>query len=493
MTNSTLKAVRTGIVLRPDCKRVFFRPFNLANRERVLKIIARVMDLSEVAAVAESANVMLAFDERHHKLRGYFLRRFEQVRDLLITDEPMSEARRLLLGAYFTQEYSLEAAALFNPSMVPHPDQSGLPVGSVRFVLSLRATGEGHVSSIVFHTGVVDREAHITLKEPSHQVTAAEVHPNSSYEKKLFEKKLFELGLLDAFAQGLLALLDETFAFAELNRVVARALRAHRAIPAEQQETARSILALARANYEVRFDPEQRFSERVIFPNSPSESKGIEDARFVAFREDDESTTYYATYTAFDGQVVLPQLLETKDFLHFKICTLNGLAVRDKGMALFPRKIHGRYAMLSRYDGENLYLMYSDMPQFWHEKQILLRPTYPWEFVQIGNCGSPIETEAGWLMLTHGVGAMRQYSIGATLLDRDDPSRVLGRLPEPLLTPNENEREGYVPNVVYCCGAMIHAGQLILPYAMSDQCSSFATVSLAELLAELLRHPPLNL
>ena len=269
-----------------------------------------------------------------------------------------------------------------------------------------------------------------------------------------------------------------------------REQRRTRATLRDQPEIARGILSLAQANYEVHFDPAQRLSERVIFPTSPAEQRGIEDARFVAFREEDGSTIYYATYTAYDGQVVLPQVLETRDFVHFKISTLNGPEVQNKGMALFPRKINGRYAMLSRQDNENIYLMYSDLLHFWYTRQILLRPTYPWEFVQIGNCGSPIETEAGWLVLTHGVGPMRKYSIGAVLLDRDDPSRVLGRLAKPLLSPTESEREGYVPNVVYSCGAMTHAGHLILPYAMSDQCSGFATVPLVELLEALLKSGP---
>jgi predicted GH43/DUF377 family glycosyl hydrolase len=485
-----MKARRCGIILKPDSSRVFFRPFEFTSRERVGRIIARAMALTERESEREAQRVLRDFVDRHQKLRAFLLRRFEEVRDQLITDHPLSESRQLLLGAYFTQEYSLEAAALFNPCVVPHPDQSDLGPGSLRFVLSLRATGEGHISSIVFRSGIVEADGRISVNKPTPYVTAAEVHPNPTYEKRLFEQKLFELGLLNAFATGLLALLSDPFTFGQLQECVDKAQRRDRTLSADHHATARGVLALARANYEISFDPSGRYSERVIFPSTPLENRGIEDARFVAFREDDGSVVYYATYTAFDGHVILPQLLETRDFVRFKISTLNGPEVQNKGMALFPRRINGHYAMLSRQDNENLFLMYSDMPHFWYRKQVLLRPTYPWEFVQIGNCGSPIETEAGWLVLTHGVGPMRRYSIGAVLLDRDDPAKVIGRLTEPILTPTESERAGYVPNVVYSCGALVHAGLLILPYAMSDQSSGFATVPLGELLEQLRRSRP---
>jgi predicted GH43/DUF377 family glycosyl hydrolase len=481
---------RTGITLKPDSSRVFFRPLEFANRERILKITARVLALTEAEAERRAQEVLRDFAERHQKLRVFFLHRFEQLRDQLLTDQDLSEAQRLLLGAYFSLEYSLEAAALFNPSIVTHPDQSDLPEGSVRFVLSLRATGEGHISSIVFRTGIIDGNAKITVNTPTPFVTAADPRPSSSYDKKLFERKLLELGLLNSVSQSLLLELEDSFTFDELKTVVEMTRRRARSAGAERLEATQGILALAMANYEVSFDPDQRYSERIIFPYTQAEKRGIEDARFVVFREDDGSVTYYATYTAFDGQVILPQLLETHDFLCFKISTLNGPEAQNKGMALFPRKIQGHYAMLSRQDNENIYLMYSDLLHFWYSKQLLLRPTFPWEFVQVGNCGSPIETEAGWLVITHGVGPMRKYSIGAVLLDLDDPSRVIGRLSKPLLTPTEAEREGYVPNVVYSCGSMVHAGHLILPYAMSDRCSSFATVPLGELLEELLRNNP---
>jgi predicted GH43/DUF377 family glycosyl hydrolase len=479
---------RTGLVLRPDPSRVLFRPFNFANEERITKIIARIMFLSEEEVEGEIEQVLAEFGVRHQKLERIFLKRFEELRPFTITDQPLSHARQLLVGAYFTHEYSLESAALFNPSMVWHPDQSDVPPGSRRFIISLRATGEGHISSITFRSGIIDEACNITFNEPPRFVTTPEFFPNAEYEKPLFERKLSELGLNGEFIERVMAALEgETFTLADLEREIRYFLRQGRNSQNSDrhQLMAKALLSLARSNYEVFFSPEERLSERIIFPFTAAERKGIEDARFVEFQDDDGSVTYYATYTAYDGEVVLPQLLETKDFLHFKIGTLNGPAVQNKGMALFPRKINDLYAVISRQDNENIYLMYSEHVHFWYEKQILLKPTYSWEFVQLGNCGSPIETEAGWLVLSHGVGPMRKYSIGAFLLDRDDPSQVIGRLREPLLTPNENEREGYVPNVVYSCGGAIYNRTLIIPYAMSDYASSFATVNLDELLAEL--------
>lgn len=472
---------RTGLILRPDATRVCFRPFQIHDRERIRRIVDRVMALDETTAEAECQAVLAAFASRHNRLRPYLLERCDQLRDHLASDAAVSEARQLLLGAYFTQEYSLEAAALFNPSIVPHPDQGGVPPGSLRFVLSLRAVGEGHLSSIVFRTGLIGPDGEISVDEPGRFVAAGTVSPNPSYRKAVFERKLVELGQQDEFARAVLAGLATTFTQDELEQAIRREAAARH----EPPPSASAMRAVARANYEISFAPTSPYSERVILPVSAAESRGIEDARFVRFQDERGAVTYYGTYTAYDGQVALPQVLETHDFLRFRISTLHGPAVRNKGFALFPRRIRGRYAMLSRQDNENLYLMYSDSPYFWHDRQLLLRPAEPWEFVQLGNCGSPLETDAGWLVLTHGVGPMRRYTLGAILLDRDDPTRVLGRLRRPLLEPDEAEREGYVPNVVYSCGALVHGGRLILPYAMSDQCASFATVPLEELLHEL--------
>lgn len=473
---------RTDIILKPNNARVLFRPFEHADRSRPTRIVARVMALSDEEVERQLEAVLSEFHGRHQRLRQFFVKRFEHLREFLLTDAPVCETRQMLLGAYFTQEYALESAALFNPSMVWHPDQSDLPEGSKRFVLSLRAVGEGHISSITFRSGVIDANHSISLDRPTRFVTAPEPVPNAEYDKLLFCRKLTELGVGNGYSDLILESLDEQFTMEELLGAVAAVRRQHRHRAHEFDTVANGIIALAKSNYETSFAPDQSLSERAIFPYSPTEMNGIEDARFVEFTDDDGSVCYYATYTAFDGKVVLPQLLATKDFTHFRISTLNGPEVKNKGLALFPRKINGQYMMLSRQDGENLYIMFSDMLHFWYTKQLLIKPTYPWEFVQVGNCGSPIETEHGWLVLTHGVGAMRKYSMGAILLDLNDPTRVIGRLSDPLLAPNETEREGYVPNVIYSCGGVVHDGELIIPYAMSDYASTFATVAVEEVI-----------
>jgi len=476
---------RTDVTLHPDRTRVLIRPFNLTSGERVGKICAQVMALPENQVRALLEEVQAEFGERHLKIREFLKRRFEQVRHCLRNHRKLSEERTLLLGAYFTHEYSLEAAALFNPSIVPHPDQSELAPGALRFILSLRATGEGHISSITFRTGFLSPNGHITINTPTRFCLEPSQAPNASYEKRLFERKLQELGLIGDLSRQALSGLADSFTLEELRASVSLALKQLRARNQESGAAARKILMLAQSNYEVQFAPDSRLSERVLFPVTPSQSNGIEDARFVLFQNDDGSRTYYATYTAYDGKLILPQFIETPDFLHFKFITLNGPAVQNKGMALFPRKIKGQYAMLSRQDYENIYLMFSDHPHFWHATQLLLKPKFPWEFIQLGNCGSPIETEAGWLVLSHGVGAMRKYCIGAFLLDRDDPTKVIGRLREPLIKPNENEREGYVPNVVYSCGSLVYDRRLVIPYAMSDYATTFATLSLDDVLSAM--------
>ncbi|MFN0054733.1 MAG: glycoside hydrolase family 130 protein [Planctomycetales bacterium] len=478
---------RTGVILKPTNSRVVIRPFELANAARVEKIVARVSSLPEREVECQLDKVLREFSERHQRTREFFRHRFDQVRKHLLTDQPVSESRCLLIGSYFTQEYALESAALFNPSMVWHPDQSGLAVGSRRFILSLRATGEGHISSITFRSGVINADTRIHMDEPTRFVQAPDMVPNALYEKGLFYRKLSELGVNGLLTDQTMAALGDQFTLDELVHTLENVLKHNRARQREWEPIAQTMLILAKANYEIRFDPSLNVSERIILPSSPSETNGIEDARFVQFTHGDGRVSYYATYTAYDGRVTLPQMLETEDFLHFKVSTLNGPEVRNKGFALFPRMVNGQYAMLSRQDNENIYLMYSDQPHFWYSKVLIARPTYPWEFVQLGNCGSPIETEAGWLVLTHGVGPMRKYAMGALLLDLDDPSRVIGRLETPLLEPNANEREGYVPNVVYSCGALIRGRELIIPYAMSDYASTFATVPVDDVLGAMTR------
>jgi predicted GH43/DUF377 family glycosyl hydrolase len=477
---------RIAPILRPVQSRVLLRPFNLGDPEKVGGIIGRIMSIPEDQVGAILADVSAEFSQRHQEIRRVFLERFEQARELLEADWAISEQRQMLIGSYFLAEYSLESAALFNPSIVPHPDQTGLPKGSLRFILSLRATGEGHISSITFRTGIIHADNRIEVATPSGCLIEPRQIPHSLYEKGLFERKLNEIGLTREFTRRVMSKLGGSFTLEELRASLqAEQFRRMDGMIMEDQEEAQEIWMVARSNYEVQFEPEQQISERILFPATPSQRNGIEDARFVCFRNDDGTQIYYATFTAYDGRVVVPELVETSDFLAFQFRTLNGPAAQNKGMAMFPRKIGGRYAMLSRQDNENIYLMFSDNAHFWNEAKVLLQPTFPWELVQLGNCGSPIETDAGWLVLSHGVGPMRKYCIGAFLLDRDDPSKVIGRLREPLLKPNENEREGYVPNVVYTCGALVHNGELIIPYGLADHATGFATVPLAEVLGAM--------
>jgi predicted GH43/DUF377 family glycosyl hydrolase len=477
---------RTSTILKPDQTRVLLRPFSPGGPERIAGVIARIMAIPEDQVDSLLKEISAEFSQRHQRISVLFLERFEQVREFMPPGQAFSTRRELLIGAYFLAEYSLESAALFNPSIVPHPDQTGLPDGALRFILSLRATGEGHISSITFRAGIIHPDQRIEVFPPTGFITEPRQIPNPQYEKGLFERKLSELGLSGEFTRRVMHKLGESFSLEELRAgLQAEQFRLPDGMTQEDQNASQGIWILARSNYDVQFEREQNISERVLFPATPSQRNGIEDARFACFEKDDGSHIYYATFTAFDGRIVVPELVETSDFLHFRFITLNGPAAENKGMAIFPRKIKGQYAMLSRQDNESIYLMFSDNVHFWNERILLLKPAFSWELVQLGNCGSPIETDAGWLVLSHGVGPMRQYCIGAFLLDRDDPSKVIGRLREPLLKPNENEREGYVPNVVYTCGALVHNGELIIPYGLADHATGFATVPLAEVLAAM--------
>jgi predicted GH43/DUF377 family glycosyl hydrolase len=474
------------MVLKPDQTRVLLRPFRPGSPERIAAIITRVLAIPESEVEGVLHGICDDFSKRHEHIREIFQERYEQVRECLWAESECSELRQLLIGSYFLAEYSLESAALFNPSIVEHPDQTGLPPGSLRFLLSLRATGEGHVSSITFRTGVVTSDHDVVVTPPTGYLTEPKQVANPHYEKALFRRRLDEMGLNDDFTHRVMRYLEDVFTLEALRTSLqAEQFRSPEGMTPVEQQMAQGIWMLARSNYEVQFREEQNVSERILFPATPSQRNGIEDARFVRFQEEDGRLTYFATFTAYDGTMVVPELLETRDFLRFCFRTLNGPAARNKGMALFPRKIGGKYAMLSRQDNESIFLMYSDNVHFWNDNILLLLPAFPWELIQIGNCGSPIETPAGWLVLSHGVGPMRKYCIGAFLLDLEDPSRVIGRLREPLLQPNADEREGYVPNVVYSCGALLHGDLLILPYGLADHATGFATVSLAEVLAAM--------
>jgi len=436
---------RHPVTLLPESARVIIRPFIPGDVTRITTIIGRALALTEGEVARHLGAVRQEFEARHFDIEGVLFAHYEKVKAHIFTHRPMSRERQLLIGALFSGEYSLESAALFNPSIVPHPDQSDLPEGGLRFVMSLRATGEGHISSIEFREGIVSPEGHIEILPVSRCVTVPEVVPDPSYRKKRFTIKLHELDLDDDYCAAVMAPLGDVFTRNELIRSIHTIKQETRPAPPSFLQALESIQWLADSNYELRFCPKLAINERIIFPVSLNESNGIEDARFVRFVEDDKPVMYYATYTAYNGHTILPQLIETEDFLHFRISTLNGSAVQNKGMALFPQKIDGRYAMLSRQDDENLFIMFSNNPHYWSDPQIILRPREIWESVKVGNCGSPIETEAGWLVITHGVGPMRKYCIGAILLDLDDPTQVIGRLDDPLISPEGIEREGYVP------------------------------------------------
>jgi predicted GH43/DUF377 family glycosyl hydrolase len=419
---------RQSLYLRPNPARVVVRPFKPATEPRDLNptdkvranhIVGRVLRLDAKAAAQQLSDVLDNFEGRHRDLIDTFETRAADMEDALEPHAELNKTQRRLIGAYFLNEYSFEASALFNPSIVRHPDQSGAPENGCRFILSLRAVGEGHISSLTFRSGTIAADGSVAVDPPARLAAVPKVRscpfpPNGD-------------------------------------------------------------------TVELMFWDHEELSERVIFPITDAQANGIEDARFVEFN-DDGRKTFYATYTAYSGRAIRSELLETMDFRSFRMTPLRGSAARNKGMALFPRKIDGRYAMIGRHDNENLYLIYSDDLYTWEGGHSILQPEYPWEFVQIGNCGSPIELDDCWLLLTHGVGPVRKYSIGAVLLDKKDPSKVLARSREPLVHPEPSEREGYVPNVVYTCGAMRHRDQIILPYAIADTFSNFATIEIAALM-----------
>jgi len=481
-----MNIIRLPVRLNADPHRVIARSFVPGGPPRIRSIINRVGALPDTEVSSMVATLVTDYQQRHKDIQGIFRQNYATIIALVGENPDSSEERRLLLGAYFTNEYSLESVALFNPSMVLHPDQNGVPRGLARFIMSLRACGEGHISSIEFRTGTIDAEHHVTINPPTRFALTARPVDDALYDKQSYLLKLVEMKAYNPFAEPILALLDSHFTMSDLKYAIERC-RPQESVT-QFKELADNMLWLAHSNYELEFPPDAALSERVIFPVSENESRGIEDARFVRFTYPDERVAYFATYTAYNGFRVLPQLIETTDFRHFKMNTLNGRCVHNKGMALFPRKVGDHFMMASRLDGENIYLLRSDNIHFWNDSKLVHGPKYPWEIVQVGNCGSPIETEEGWILLTHGVGPVRQYWIGALLLDLEDPSQVIGELSEPLLVPNADERDGYVPNVIYTCGALRHGDHLIVPYAVSDSHTSIATVSIPELLAQLRRN-----
>jgi predicted GH43/DUF377 family glycosyl hydrolase len=486
---------RTRHRLLPDARRVLAKPYYPGEEvlspgvPRAQLLLQRILAIPESQVSALCSEVIQRFEQRHDDFAHMLETNYELVAHYIPEATRISPERRCLIGAYFTHEYAVEAAALFNPSIVPAPDQTGIAPGSTRFLMSLRAVGEGHLSSIEFRSGLLDADGGMIIDPAGKRLIGGRRAPAADFHKARFLAKLQELGADNTLAGVVLSKLDKVFTQEQLEEALLE-LGRDGTSHALSFETVKVIRMLASSNYVTTFPVDSDPSERVIFPAGPHETHGMEDARFVQFKDDDGSTLYYATYTAFNGFEILPQLIETRDFTRFRISTLNGAGAQNKGMALFPRRINGKFVMLSRKDRENLHLATSDDVHHWEDVVELFRPQQPWELLQIGNCGSPIETEAGWLVLTHGVGPMRRYAIGAMLLNLEDPRRVIGHLTEPLLEPNEEEREGYVPNVVYTCGAIVHHGELVMPYGFSDAGIRVARIAMSDLLGALTTSPP---
>ena len=479
---------RKDVKFNPDSSRVIAR-FHFAGDERSKDIIRKVFDMSEDEAKLALSQVLRGYSKRHRSISTIFENHFNRLSQVLkemdINPDDVGEYMKVLIGSFFTKEYSIESAAFFNPSIVEHPDQSELHSGEKRVILSFRATGEGHISSIVFRSGILDENNNLSIEPVGKMLDEAKNIIRHIYNKEAFKAELSELQENSKkITKKVFSKLGNEFTYGEMERSV-KEIKKELQLSASKEMQLNQIMWLASSHYDIKFSLDTALSERVIFPVSENERNGIEDARFVKFTDDDGEVTYYATYTAYDGLTILPKLMESKNFYQFTIKPINGEIGRNKGMALFPRKIKGKYAMLCRIDGVNNYISFSDEINMWREAKLIQKPKYPWEFVQIGNCGSPIETKEGWIVLTHAVGQMREYVLGAGLFDLDNPAKEIGRLKTPLMIPNETEREGYVPNVIYTCGAIAHNGMLSIPYAMSDYASAFASVNIDELLHEL--------
>ena len=482
-----VSVVRKNLKFIPDSSRVVARYF-MNGESRTQKMVARIMTLDENQVSLNLEHTLREFAGRHRNISRVFSRHCANIQDLIekmeIDFSALSDDRKMLIGSYFTMEYAIESAAFFNPSIVEDFDQTFLEKGEKRIIISFRATGEGHISSIVFRRGILDKNNDLQVMKVGDHIDKAEITHKKLYNKKRFVKKLQEMNIPEKYSTSIMQGLPEKFEYYVLKDAVNKIL-SDITISSERRNALEEVTWLADSFYDVQFKLDSDITERVIFPVSESESRGIEDARFVRFTDDDKSEMIYATYTAYNGHTVLPKLLSTKNFYTFRVMPLHGNGALNKNLALFPKKIKGKYAMLARIDGVNNYLMYSERPTVWNNPVIIQEPRFPWEFTHIGNCGSPIWTEEGWLIITHGVGAMRRYCIGASLFDLDDPSKEIGRLHEPLLAPREDEREGYVPNVVYSCGAIVHNDSLILPYAVSDYSSTYGVVEMAELIEAL--------
>ncbi|MEY2434701.1 MAG: hypothetical protein QOC92_4426 [Acidimicrobiaceae bacterium] len=482
-------ATRVGERLFPDPSRVVARLFVpgqellAGNESRASGVVERILSLDDAEVERALASVMQRFAPRHRALTEVFSLHADRISNRISDDVTLSESRRLLLGATFTHEFAIEAAALCNPSVVAHPDQRSAPPGGLRFVMSVRGIGEGHRSSIGFRTGSIGTDGSVTIDTAGSFPTTGSLAAGP-FDRAVFHGRLFEIGADGENAAYVLDALGGQFTDSELDLALKR-LRAQRDTRRTAGKTSRHLRAIAACSYTTEFPVATDISERVLWPATTAEAQGMEDARFVRFENDDGTSVYYATYTAFDGVAITQQLLETNDFVTFTASPIVGAAAGNKGLALFPRRIGGRFAALSRCDRETNSIAFSDNPRCWGDAVTVQHPVEPWETIQLGNCGSPIETSEGWLVLTHGVGPMRTYSIGALLLDLDDPTVIIGRLHEPLLVPARDEQDGYVPNVVYSCGALLHADTLVIPYGIGDSAIGIATVPVAPLLAAL--------
>ncbi len=475
-----MQVKRSNIKIKADPKKVIINFLDLGintnNTSRVNRLIESVLSIpeNELSEIYDGIKKNFAF--RHRNFEHYLKINFKKIQAKLPDDAVISKKRSLVIGAYFSKEYSIQSAALFNPSMVAHPNQKGLKEGEKRFIISLRSVGEGHISSIEFRSGVVDKDRTIRLDEETTFSSCSEKDLSKIYYK---EKIIKNTAFLKNFDQSILEFFDEKFSYddyLEKEKLTEFSIF--------NKKTRNHLFQILDTNYDIETNKNAPICERVIFPNAVGESMGMEDVRFVSFTEKGK-TEYIGTYTAYNGHKISPQLILTKDFIHFKARSMYGAAVSDKGMALFPEKINGKYAMIGRQGGENIAIMYSDDLFIWDQYKIIMKPQDTWGYVQLGNSGSPLKTKHGWLLITHAVGPMRKYVLGAILLDLDDPSKIIKKLNKPLLSPNEEEREGYVPNVVYSCGSMVHEENLILPYAMSDSASTFATINIEEIITEM--------
>ena len=482
-----VSVTRKHVKFLPDSSRVVARYF-MNGEQRTKNLLTLIFGMGEDKVHEYLEQTLREFASRHRNITRVFHKHCDRVRNLIeqmdIVYDDVSMERKMLIGSYLTMEYSIESAAFFNPSIFQECDQSYLEEGEMRVILSFRATGEGHISSLVFRRGIIDKNNDLHLMGVGNSIDMAEISHKMLYDKDRFEKKMREMKIPLKYSKSIMEDLPDKFEYYALKNSV-RKILGDESISLGKRLALEEITWLVDSFYDISFERDSDISERVIFPISESESGGIEDARFVRFTEDDGTVKFYATYTAYNGHTILPKLLSTEDFYTFRMMPMHGKGAIGKNLALFPKRIKGKYAMLCRIDGVNNYLMYSDRITLWNDPIILQRPKFPWEFTQIGNCGSPLWTEKGWLVITHGVGPMRRYCISASLFDLDDPSKEIGRLEEPLLMPLEEEREGYVPNVVYSCGSIIHNGSLILPYAVSDYSATYAVVEMESLFKAL--------